>query len=165
MNLQEIGPFKNKVVQRLVHDENILDVLVGDTSKITDLNVAIFGSTSTGKGGCVYRYEYVPDTQEDAKTFLCIEVVPTKTPGDSVTKFYVYIFAFCSKRIMSTYKRKGTAGNRIDILVSDIDKILNGSTEFGIGPLVWVTSDIYKPSTGYYGRVLTYEVSSFRRTR
>lgn len=47
----------------------------------------------------------------------------------------IYVFAYCSKNLMQTYHRKGQAGTRIDILVSDIDKLLNGNKEFGIGPL------------------------------
>ena len=100
-----------------------------------------------------------------AKTFLCVEVIPEKTSGDSVTEMTVYVFAYCSKNIMQTYRRKGNAGTRIDILISDVDKILNGNDEFGIGPLEWAGSDIYKPAQVYYGRVVMYKVSSFRRRR
>jgi len=165
MNLQDVGIIKEKIVMRLIHDSNIVDVLLGDTSNIEDMDTALFGSYTTGAGGCVYKYEYVPDTQENAKTFLCVEIVPTKTPGDSMIRNYIYVFCFCSKRIISTYKRKGTVGTRVDILMSDVDKILNGNNEFGIGPLEWKGSEIYKPQVGYYGRVATYEVSSYRRPR
>ena len=66
---------------------------------------------------------------------------------------------------MQTYHRKGQAGTRIDILASDVDKILNGNSEFGIGPLEWAGSNIYKPAQPYYGRVLMYQVGTFRRSR
>ena len=66
---------------------------------------------------------------------------------------------------MQTYRRKGQAGTRIDILVSDVDKILNGNAEFGIGPLEWMGSSIYKPALPYYGRMLVYRVGTFRRAR
>lgn len=163
MNLEEIGEFKNKIVSKLIHDSNIVDVLIGDLNSDVDAETALLGIDNTGKGGCVFKFEYVPDTQEMSKTFLCVEVIPDKTSGDTVTNMYVYVFAYCSKDIMQTYKRKGQAGTRIDILASDIDKILNGNNEFGIGPLEWYGSDIYKPAQIYYGRMLTYMVSAFRR--
>ena len=72
---------------------------------------------------------------ENSKTFLCVEVVPEQTSGDSITMMTIYVFAYCSKNLMQTYHRKGQAGTRIDILASDIDKLLNGNKEFGIGPL------------------------------
>ena len=165
MNLEEIGSFKNKVVSKLINDENILDVLLGDVDNIEDPETALLGKDGSGKGGCVFKYEFVPDTQENSKTFLCVEVVPEETNGDSITSMTIYVFAYCSKDIMQTYRRKGQAGTRVDILVSDIDKILNGNAEFGIGPLEWMGSSIYKPALPYYGRMLVYRVGTFRRAR
>lgn len=165
MNLSEMGEFKNLVVSKFVNDENIVDVLLGDTSDYDDVETALLGDGETGQDGRIYKFEYVPDTQEKAKTFLCVEVVPQKTEGDTVTSMYVYVFCYCSKNIMQTYHRAGTAGTRVDILANDVDKILNGNTEFGIGPLVWRTSSIYKPAQFYYGRMLVYTVSAFRRSR
>lgn len=165
MNLEEIGSFKNKVVSKLINDENIIDVLIGDIDSIDDPESAMLGKNGTGKGGCVFKFEYVPDTQEDSKTFLCVEVVPERTNGDSVTEMTIYVFVYCSKNLMQTYRRKGQAGTRVDILASDVDKVLNGNKEFGIGPLEWAGSSIYKPASCYYGRMLVYQVSAFRRPR
>lgn len=165
MNLKEIGEFKNKVISKLINDENIVDVLIGNNKNSENAGSLLLGKDETGKGGCVFKFEYVPDTQEMSKTFLCVEIVPYKTNGDTITDMYLYIFIYCSKDIMQTYHRKQCAGTRIDILASDIDTILNGNSDFGIGPLEWYGSEIYKPAQIYYGRVLTYFVSAFRRNR
>ena len=165
MNLEEIGTFKNKVVSKLINDDNVLNVLLGDIDKVEDPETALLGKDGSGKGGCVFKFEYVPDTQENSKTFLCVEVVPNETDGDTITNMTIYVFAYCSKNLMQTYHRAGTAGTRIDILVSDVDKILNGNSEFGIGPLEWAGSSIYKPAQWYYGRMLVYQVGTFRRSR
>lgn len=165
MNLDELGLFKEQVVSKLIHDNNIIDVLIGDITQYEDPETILLGENGKGIGGRIFKFEYVPDVQENSKTFICVEVIPEKTSGDSVTEFYLYVFAYCSKDIMQTYKRKECYGTRIDILMNDIDKILNGNTEFGIGPLEWVNGDIYKPSNIYYGRVSVYAVSSFRRRR
>ena len=164
MNLEEIGSFKNKIVSKLINDSNILDALLGDINDIEDPETALLGKDGSGNGGCVFKFEYIPDTQENSKTFLCVEVVPQETDGDTITNM-VYVFAYCSKNLMQTYHRKGQAGTRVDILVSDIDKILNGNSEFGIGPLEWAGSSIYKPAQPYYGRMLVYRVGTFRRAR
>lgn len=165
MYLKEVGTFKNKIVSKLINDENIVDVLLGDVSHLDDPESALLGRDATGKGGCVFKFEYVPDTQENSRTFLCVEVVPQETAGDTVTRMMVYVFCYCSKDIMQTYRRKGQAGTRVDILASDVDQILNGNSEFGIGPLEWEGSSIYKPAVCYYGRLLAYSVTSFRRPR
>ena len=165
MNLEEIGSFKNKIVSKLINDSNILDALLGDINDIEDPETALLGKDGSGNGGCVFKFEYIPDTQENSKTFLCVEVVPQETDGDTITNMVIYVFAYCSKDLMQTYHRKGQAGTRVDILVSDIDKILNGNSEFGIGPLEWAGSSIYKPAQPYYGRMLVYRVGTFRRAR
>ena len=165
MNLEEIGSFKNKIVSKLINDSNILDALLGDINNVEDPETALLGKDGSGNGGCVFKFEYIPDTQENSKTFLCVEVVPQETDGDTITNMIIYVFAYCSKKLMQTYHRKGHAGTRVDILVSDIDKILNGNSEFGIGPLEWAGSSIYKPAQPYYGRMLVYRVGTFRRAR
>ena len=165
MNLNEMGIFKNRIVSKFVNDENIVDVLLGDISEIEDPETALLGKDGAGNGGRIFKFEYIPDTQEESKTFLCVEVVPENTDGDTVTLMTIYVFVYCSKNLMQTYHRKGQAGTRVDILASDVDKILNGNTEFGIGPLEWAGSSIYKPANCYYGRLLVYQVSSFRRQR
>ncbi len=165
MNLNEMGIFKNRIVSKFVNDENIVDVLLGDISEIDDPETALLGKDGGGNGGRIFKFEYIPDTQEESKTFLCVEVVPENTDGDTVTLMTIYVFVYCSKNLMQTYHRKGQAGTRVDILASDVDKILNGNTEFGIGPLEWAGSSIYKPANCYYGRLLVYQVSSFRRQR
>lgn len=165
MNLEEIGSFKNKIVSKLINDSNILDAILGDINDIKDPETALLGKDGSGNGGCVFKFEYIPDTQENSKTFLCVEVVPQETDGDTITNMVIYVFAYCSKNLMQTYHRKGQAGTRVDILVSDIDKILNGNSEFGIGPLEWAGSSIYKPAQPYYGRMLVYRVGTFRRAR
>lgn len=165
MNLEEIGIFKNRIVSKLIHDNNVVDVLLNGNEGDKDPEVALLGSDETGTDGCVFEFEYVPDTQETSKTFLCVEVIPEETSGDTITGMSVYVFAYCSKNIMQTYHRKGTAGTRIDILISDIDKVLNGNQEFGIGPLEWAGSDIYKPAQIYYGRMIVYRANTFRRPR
>ena len=123
MNLEEIGSFKNKIVSKLINDSNILDALLGDINDIEDPETALLGKDGSGNGGCVFKFEYIPDTQENSKTFLCVEVVPQETDGDTITNMVIYVFAYCSKNLMQTYHRKGQAGTRVDILVSDIDKI------------------------------------------
>lgn len=94
MNLEEIGSFKNKVISKLINDDNILDVLLGDVDNIEDPETALLGKDGSGKGGCVFKYEFVPDTQENSKTFLCVEVVPEETNGDTITDMTIYVFAF-----------------------------------------------------------------------
>ena len=51
MNLEEVGSFKNKIVSKLINDDNILDVLLGDVDDIEDPETALLGKDGSGKGG------------------------------------------------------------------------------------------------------------------
>lgn len=52
-----------------------------------------------------------------------------------------------------------------DKLASETDRILNESTDFGIGRLQWEGMQLYEPTPEYYGYVLQYSASDFGRKR
>jgi len=164
MNLSELGEIKNTAIAKVIKDANVLDVLLGSYNEDEDLDALLFGNEHDSDG-CVFNFEYVPDVQESSKTFLCFEVIPHKTDGDAVMQAYLYVFAYCSKYIMRNYHRDGASGTRVDILMSDVDKILSGNPDFGIGRLRYLEGDIYKPANTYYGRMSVYEVYSHKRDR
>ena len=51
------------------------------------------------------------------------------------------------------------------ILAADVGRVLNGNRDIGIGPVEFLTDNIYKPATNYYGRCITYSIQAFNRDR
>lgn len=49
------------------------------------------------------------------------------------------------------------------MLAMNVDRLLNGSEDFGIGKVRLLNNDVYKPNNNYYGRCITYEVMAFNR--
>ena len=113
MNLDEIGVFKNRVVSKLINNENVLDVLLGNTDDIDDPETLLLGKNGSGEGGCVFKYEYVPDTQENSKTFLCVEVVPEQTSGDSITMMTITCLHIAVKTLCKHIIGKGKLGHAL----------------------------------------------------
>ena len=66
---------------------------------------------------------------------------------------------------MQNYKKEGRLGTRADILAEDVDRLLNGNPDFGIGRVRFINNDVYKPVNNYYGRSLCYEIQAFNRKR
>lgn len=162
MNLNELGAYKHKVASIFAKDPAIIDVLLGDVGEDTDTDEMLLGSDPDSCGH-IYEFEYVPDTNETTDTYLCLETVIAKAPTTTSYRVYLYVFAYCHKKIMQSYKRAGKVGTRVDILAADVDKLLNGNDGFGIGKLNLISDDVYKPNNNYYGRCITYEAVDFNR--
>ena len=114
----------------------------------------------------MHKFEYVPDINENADSFLNVETAIARTPGtDTTYNVYLYVFVFCHKSMMENYTRNGMAGTRTDILAADVGRVLNGNRDIGIGPVEFLTDNIYKPATNYYGRCITYSIQAFNRDR
>lgn len=164
MNLVDLGTFKTNVVSKLLHDPCVVEALLGKVSEEDDVEELLLGEES-GAPGHIYDFEYVPEINENTDTYLCVEAVVKTAPTDTAYTIYLYVFAYCHKKIMHSYSRDGMGGNKADILASDVDKILNGSRDFGIGRLRLLGDDIYKPNNAYYGRCIVYESEAFNRNR
>ncbi len=158
MTLKELGKFKLTILSEFAKSKEIVDLLLPDHTEDDDIDAQLFGDESTN--GCMFKWEYVPDTQEETRSFLCVETEVTKVPSTASYNISVYVFAFCNKKIMDA-SDKTMYGTRADLLSHYVDSILNGSEKFGIGRLNLVDVAVYKPNNRYYGRVLTYECSGF----
>ncbi len=162
MNLSELGAYKHKVAAIFANDPDIIDVLLGKVDEDADTDEMLLGDDEDSCGH-IYEYEYVDDTNETTDTYLCVETVMVKAPTDTAYRVYLYVFAYCHKKIMQNYKKEGRVGTRVDILAENVDRLLNSNKDFGIGRLRLVSADVYKPNNSYYGRFLCYEAVDFNR--
>lgn len=162
MNLEELGEYKHKIASMLATDEDIINALLGDVSEDEDTDELLLGDSKDSKGH-IYEFEYVPGINETTDTFICMETTIASAPTDATYRIYLYVFPYCHKKIMMSYKKSGMSGTKADILASYIDKKLNGAKDFGIGRVRLISNDIYKPIDNYYGRCLVYEAVDFNR--
>lgn len=165
MTQQDIGQIKNDVIAMLMQDKWIVDGLLGEVDEDADIEYLLTDCNS-GSTGHIHKYEYIPDINETADKFINVETVVAKAPGSTTTyEIYIYIFIFCHKSVMESYRRDGMSGTRVDILDADVCRILDGNPDIGIGRVQMLRDEIYKPVINYYGRVITYTVNEFSRNR
>lgn len=164
MNLSELGAYKHKVAGLFASDPDIIDLMLGPVDDDADTDEMLLGDDKDSCGH-IYEFEYTPDINETTDTYLCMETVVAKAPTDTAYRVYLYVFAYCHKKIMQSYKKEGRLGTRADILAEDVDRLLNGNPDFGIGLVRLVNNEVYKPVNNYYGRCLCYEIQSFNRKR
>lgn len=150
MQLSEFFDYKNKLMEDLLTNEDIVKLL-DNTVELSNAHKLAYSN--------VFPYEYVPDTVEEAKTFICFDV----DVQESINKTYllptIYIWVFSHKSKL----RLPGGGVQTDKLVSEIAKAINGSRFYGLGELDLYSVKRFAPVTDYQGKVMTFHAKEFNR--
>ena len=149
-NLEEFTEYKNKLMQAICTSSTIVNLLKLDTD-----SVSITGRDMRYQR--IYPYNYVPQTIEVAQTFICFTVTAPNVRDDLITELRLTIYVFTHQDLMRTEN-----GMRTDLLVAEIDKLLNGSTKYGLGKVSLKGCDVMQPpAQGYSGLYSVYSVKDF----
>lgn len=151
MQLDELYNYKNKLIEEILTDETIVS-LINDKIPVSDSKELVYTQ--------VFPYEYIPETVEEGKTFICIDVDILQT--SSVKPFYlpaiyVWVFSHYSKL------RLPEGGLRVDKLVSKIAEKVNGSKKYGLGETELYSVKRFAPLTGFNGKCMTFYTKDFSR--
>lgn len=152
-----IGEYKDNFIKAIKNNNDILESMLGTGYTEDDVNGITYSQ--------LFPYLYVDETQQDAKSYICIEIDPagkTRTMQQPT----IYIWVYCHKSIMKYYK-DGYRGTRVDILVDMVDRTIRNLMEtnprsLGIGELSFEKAPYFFPATNYYGRQLIYTTSDFK---
>jgi hypothetical protein len=149
-HLEEFTEYKNTLMKAICTSDTIVGLLKLETDKpdITGREM---------RYDRIFPYNYVPLTTQNAKTFVCFVVTAPNVKDGIVTDLTLTVFVFTHQDIMRTDK-----GMRTDLLVSEIDKLLNGSTDYGLGKVKLKMCDVLQvPVRGYSGLFSVYTVKDF----
>ena len=150
MQLSEFFDYKNKLMEDLLTNEEIVN-LVDETVGLDGAKRLAYTS--------VFPYEYIPDTVEEAKTFICFDVDVQESMNKTFLRPTLYIWVFSHKSKL----RLPEGGVQTDKLVSEIAKAINGSHEYGLGELELYSVKRFAPVTDYQGKVMTFHAKEFNR--
>lgn len=152
-NLEEFTTYKQTLMKALCTSDSIVGLLKLDTDK----------PTITGKDmryTRIFPYDYIPLTTEQATTYVCFTVTAPNVRDDFITELRLTIHVFTHQDLMRTDN-----GIRTDLLVSEVDKLLNGSTKYGLGKVSLKSCDILQvPCRGYTGLYSVYTVKDFNNS-
>lgn len=149
-HLEEFTEYKNTLMKAICTSDVIVDLLKLETDKpeITGRDM---------RYDRIFPYNYVPLVTQNAKTFVCFVVTAPSVRDGVVTDLTLTVFVFTHQDIMRTDK-----GMRTDLLISEIDKLLNGSTDYGLGKVKLKACDVLQvPVRGYSGLFSVYTVKDF----
>lgn len=151
MQLDEFYDYKNQLIGDLLTNKKIVHLL-NDTEEIR-----------TNPEGLVYTqlfpFEFVPEINETAKTFICCDVDIFGVSNKTFLTPDLYIWVFTHKTLL----KLPDGGVRIDRLCSEIAKTINGSRCYGLGELSLYSVQRFSPVQDYLGKVMIFEAKDFNR--
>ena len=149
-NLEEFTKYKQTLMKAICTTDKIIELLKleSDSTEITGKDM---------RYSRIFPYNYVPLTIENAQTFICFTVTAPNVRDDLIAELRLTIYVFTHQDLMRTPE-----GIRTDLLVSEIDKVLNGSTQYGLGKVSLKACDVMQvPCQGYSGLYSVYSVRDF----
>lgn len=151
MQLQEFFDYKNQLMEDLLTNESIVHLIDEDVSMENAHTLAYTR---------VFPYEYVPETVQDGKTFICFDVDIQQSINKTylLPTLYVWVCTHGSK-----LRLPHGGGVRTDKICSEICKAINGSRKYGLGELDLYSVKRFAPMTDYQGKVMTFYAKDFNR--
>lgn len=151
MQLEEFYDYKNRFMEDVLTNENIVSLL-DQTLSIDDAIKLAYTQ--------VFPYEFIPETVEDAKTFICFDVDIQKSQNKTFYSPTLYVWVFTHKSLL----KLPTGGVRTDKLCALIANAIDGSRYYGLGELELYAAKRFAPVADYQGKVLTFNAKDIKRT-
>ena len=143
MYLDEFYDYKNKFVEDIVTNETIVNLLDGEFTEEGQRKLVY---------SQVYPYEFIPDTIEEATTFICCDVDIQEVIDKTYLVPVIYVWVFTHKSKL----RLPTGGVRTDKICSEVAKEINGSRFYGLGETNLSSVRRFAPMSDYQGKVMTF---------
>lgn len=154
----ERGKFKKEIHTALYKNQDIRDLIIGDTSSLTASELQKRFKEH------VKSHLFIEDTITETSTYIFYDIrMPVLHSNTKNCTIIMYLI--CHRDILEDYSKEGYYGDRIDILAQMVeDTLINDedvSNKFGIGQLNLDSIDIYN-AVRFYGCILTFTVPNFR---
>ena len=149
MNLEELRSYKNQFFGDILTDEKIVHLIDPDMP-LQNADKLMYDN--------VYPSLYVPDTVEQAKTFVCcdvdFQVANVRQIGDKQLYYcpIMYVWIFTHKSLMKI----PDGGFRVDELAIGITDKIAGSKFYTMGALTLYSAKRFAPMVDFVGKVLAF---------
>lgn len=155
--LEEIPKYKNDLLYELYTNEKIIKYLDEDE---------IDGYDLINKN--IFPYPYIPNVETEVKTYIAFDVYVPRVQDKMFKTVQVVINLFSHKDVGTCTQIIGDTcicDTIVDKLCIEIDKILNGSFDYGVDEVQLVSVMPYIPNPIFFGKTLIYNVPNFNQRR
>ena len=158
MYLEEFINYKNQLLDDLLGNEELVRLLDDKYEQRPPEHAGELFRTQ------IFPYEYIPETIEHGQTFICFDVDISRmsdrreAPTNKMTYSPVlYIWIFTHKSMMWL----PDGGVRVDRIVAEIAKTINGSHNYGMGSIELYSVKRFAPLSDYNGKVMTFDAKDW----
>lgn len=148
MQLKELFDYKNQLMKDLLTTPRIVELLTDEDNVGAELAYKQ-----------VFPCEYIPETVQEGKTFVCFDVDIQKSLNKTFLIPVINIWVFTHRSKL----RLPEGGVRTDALCAEISQKINGSRFYGLGELELESVRRFAPMTDYQGKCLTFTARDFNR--
>ena len=160
-HLDELIDYTSKIIAALSNSPEVVGLIVDKApSEVTEADM----DNARNK---MFDFDYIDETVQSAGAFIMVDADMVAAPTGTIKDLEVYVQIAVSKTYvkLSPTIFKGMRGNRRDNLSRQIDLLLNGSRDFGIGKLQLVTARTVNVPSSFTSKMLTYRVPDFAVNR
>lgn len=150
MDCEELYGYKNRLMEEMCKNPEIVRLVTGRD----DPQMPAFDLPYTN----IFPFERVPDTADDAKTFVCFDIDIDSVPTKTTYFLTLYIWVFTHESKLRLPRGQGVL---IDQMVAAIVRMLNGSRVYGQGELKLASVKGFVPVESYLGRMVAFKTSDF----
>ena len=160
-HLDEIINYKSNVIIDLCNSPLVVGLMLDKTNP--DVN----GDDGDDARSRMYDFDYITETNLQAEAYILVDADVVSAPTWTVKNMELYVQIVLNKSYMKLDNKrwKGRKGNRLDNLVREIDILLNGSRDYGIGKLQLVSARTANVPAAFTSKLLVYQVPDFARDR
>lgn len=115
----------------------------------------------------IFDYDYIDGSLERHDAYIMVDDELIQPTSGTFNKWYLYVQIVCAKAFNDIDKKifRGVKGNRRDNLAREIDMLLNGSRDYGVGKLALLSVSPATVPDKFTSLLLTYEIRDFRGER
>lgn len=151
MQLQEFFDYKNQIMEDMLTSERIVK-LINENTPMDEAGSLMYTQ--------VFPYEYLPDTIEDSRTLVCVDV---DIQGTDYGKIFLQPVLYVWTLVHRSKMRLPEGGVRSDALCSEICKKINGSMMYGMGQLDLYSVKRFAPMTDYNGKMMVFHAREWSK--
>lgn len=165
--LEELTKFEREVFRTLTGDEKLMRAVVNtnyENSLIHTLPLKN-GRKSLAKDFMyenLFPYPWIgTDMEQEKKAYLTMDIIDISGTGGHFKNMGIAIYAFSHQDVVKMLDENNETVNRINYILQRVDRLLNGSRNFGIGKLMFEGMRSERMSNTHPGRFIVYGTSEF----
>lgn len=159
-HLDEIIDYNNLVISKILESSEVMKLVSNGRYAPDDDDAEKWEDHINDHG-------WIDESVQEAGAYVLVDTEVTKAPSGSVKRMTLLVEVVCNKSFMKLDSNSfpSVKGNRRDNICRQIDLLINGSSEFGIGRLQLSSATLAAAPEGFTARLLTYTVPDYARDR